>query len=53
MCVVRSAAARELDRRFLLRADADRLVALAEAADILPFEAANDRAKAVAEELCR
>lgn len=52
LCVVRKAAERQQGRRFLLGTDAERLVALAETANILPSEPANEQARAVADRLC-
>jgi hypothetical protein len=54
MCVVRRAAETLVRDRFLLRADADRLIAQASKARVLPPAAdSSDRARAVADGLCK
>lgn len=52
VCTVRKAAAREAARRLLLPDDAQRLVAQASAASLLPATAASPEAEAVAARLC-
>lgn len=54
VCAVRKAAAREVGRRLLLAADAQKLVAQAAAADVLPANGApSQEAVAVATRLCQ
>jgi hypothetical protein len=54
LCVVRRAAASLVEDRYLLPADAERLVAAASRARVLPAEAAStDAARAIAAERCR
>lgn len=53
MCVVRKAAQRDVGRRFLLPADAERLVAQAGASSILPAAATSDEGSMTATALCR
>jgi hypothetical protein len=53
LCVVRRAAERAVSERFLLRADADRLIKEATASNILPTSASSSpEAKAVADRVC-
>ncbi len=52
MCVVQAAAKRDVEKRYLLQRDADRLIAQAAAARILP-EGANPEANDMARGLCQ
>jgi hypothetical protein len=53
MCVVRAAAKRDVEKRYLLQRDADRLIAQAAAVSILPAEGATKEANEVAGRLCQ
>ncbi|WP_052600464.1 alpha/beta hydrolase domain-containing protein [Microvirga lotononidis] len=53
VCVVRAAAKRDVEKRYLLQRDADRLIAQAAAASILPAEGATPEANDMARTLCQ
>jgi Alpha/beta hydrolase domain len=53
VCVVRTAATKAVSRRFLLQADADRLIGQAEVSNILPSTSSDPTANAVADRLCK
>jgi hypothetical protein len=53
VCVVRTAATKAVRRRFLLQADADRLIGQAEVSNVLPATSSDPKANAVADRLCK